>query len=144
MYHPTLLQAVITLTLLGATFASTVRAEDERRDTAPISEEIAAVATVDSLPINRIDRIDVVDRQTLLFYLNNNDVYVNRLPKPCIGLNKHSAVLYKTSQPRLSSLDIITVLRSGGSDMEPGASCGLGQFEVISAEDAKALKKSAS
>ncbi|MYM64401.1 DUF6491 family protein [Pseudomaricurvus sp. HS19] len=144
MYHPTLLQAVITLTLLGATLASTVRAEEERHDTTPIHEEVAGTATVDSLPINRIDRIDVVDRQTLLFYLNNSEVYLNRLPRPCIGLNKHSAVLYKTSQPRLSALDIITVLRSGGSDMERGASCGLGKFEMISAEDAKALKKSTS
>ena len=140
MYHPTLLQAVITLSLLGATLASTVRSEESSNPAQSYSE---TTEVVDGLPINRIDHIEVVDRQTLLFYLSKTEVYVNRLPKPCPGLNKNSAVLYKTSQSELTNLDMVTVLHSGGSDMQAGATCGLGRFEAITADEAKALKDAA-
>lgn len=80
--------------------------------------------------LTRIQSIDVLDKQHILFRTPGNKTYVNTLPRPCPGLQKNKPILYKTSLSELCDLDIITVLESIGSGYQPGASCGLGTFEL--------------
>lgn len=88
----------------------------------------------------RIDRTDVVDDRSILFYMKGNDIYLNRLPHRCPGLKWEKAFMYRTSQSQLCDLDIITVLDSMGFGYRPGVSCGLGMFFPISEETAKQIK----
>lgn len=91
-----------------------------------------------SLP--RIDRTRIVDDNTIIFYMKGGDIYVNHLPRRCPGLRVADSYLYKTSLAELCNVDTITVLqRFGGPGFTPGPMCGLGYFEPVTPEQAKAL-----
>jgi hypothetical protein len=79
----------------------------------------------------RIDRTEVVDDRNVLFYMKNGDIYRNRLPNDCPGLEAQDAFMYRTSLSQLCNVDIITVLTNMGFGFRPGASCGLGMFHPV-------------
>ncbi|PLW82048.1 hypothetical protein CWI75_13275 [Kineobactrum sediminis] len=78
------------------------------------------------LPMSHIDRIEVVDDQTLIFHMHGKTDYINHLPYKCHGL-KHNAILHETSLNSYCSLDIISVVDTT-IGMRMG-SCPLGKFE---------------
>ncbi|MDA9050158.1 DUF6491 family protein [Pseudomonadales bacterium] len=88
----------------------------------------------------RVDRTDVVDDENILFYMKGGEVYVNRLPRRCLGLNSRQAFMYRASAGQLCDVDIISVLESLGSGFAQGPSCGLGSFHPITEEAARELK----
>ena len=90
--------------------------------------------------LNRIDRTEVISDENILFYMRGGEIYNNHLPHRCIGLKNERTFLYRTTISQLCDLDIITVLYSQGTGFTPGASCGLGRFHPISADEAKLLK----
>lgn len=91
------------------------------------------------LQLHLIRNTKVVDDHTVLFYLNNNDVYKNVLPHKCGGLRVDETFLYKSSIDQLCSVDVITPLMSTGGTYMRSASCGLGKFEQIDNATAKQL-----
>ncbi|MBW2941717.1 DUF6491 family protein [Zhongshania aquimaris] len=91
--------------------------------------------------LRRIEKMDVVDNRSILFYMKGKQIYLNDLPYNCNGLTRHKTVMYRTSLSELCNVDIITVLNSIGSGFLPGPSCGLGQFYPISKENAEKIKQ---
>lgn len=83
------------------------------------------------LHLNRIKRIEILDKETIVFHMLGKKRYVNRLKHPCPGLRRNKPIMYRTSQNMLCDLDIITVLENAGFGFLPGASCGLGSFEQV-------------
>lgn len=99
----------------------------------------------DCLPLTAIDRTRVLDDQTILFYMHNDRVFRNVLPRKCPGLERQDRFMYETRSSRLCSIDMITVLEQWGARLEPGFTCRLGDFHPISPEeieDLEALRKS--
>lgn len=92
--------------------------------------------------VQSIADIDIVNSRTLIFRMRNGDVYRNDLPHRCPGLRRNDTLMYRTSVGQLCSVDIITVLRDWGFGFSPGASCGLGMFEPITAEIADEMLRS--
>jgi len=88
----------------------------------------------------RIDKTEVIDDQTILFYMRGGEIYKNALPHRCIGLQNERTFMYRTTISELCDLDVVTVLYNQGFGFTPGASCGLGRFYPISADEAKLLK----
>jgi hypothetical protein len=84
--------------------------------------------------ISEIDKIDIVDSDTLIFRLRRGKVYRNELPHRCPGLRPDDTLMYRSSVGRLCSIDVVTVLEDWGFGYAPGASCGLGMFEPITAQ----------
>ncbi|WP_114953851.1 hypothetical protein [Sphingosinicella terrae] len=82
----------------------------------------------DCVQINRIRTTRVRDAQTIDFEMIDGSILRNRLPFACPGLRFEERFSYRTSLPRLCSVDTITVLQSDG---RRGASCGLGQFQPV-------------
>ncbi|QIB66452.1 hypothetical protein [Kineobactrum salinum] len=78
------------------------------------------------LSISRIDRIETVDNQTLIFHMHGDEKYINHLPYRCSGL-KHNSFLHETSLNSYCDLDIISVVDTS-LGMRLG-SCPLGPFE---------------
>jgi hypothetical protein len=87
--------------------------------------------TLDCIQINQIKRTKIVDDQNIIFYMRGNKSYNNHLPNKCSGLKSEDKYLYKTSLSQLCNVDIITVLHQDGAGMSPGASCGLGSFQLV-------------
>ena len=93
------------------------------------------------IPMTQIRDTKAIDDQTIVVYAGNDRAYKNQLPNKCNGLRHADSYKYETSQNRLCSLDVITILNRHGGDLSRGVSCGLGKFEPIDRKTADDLVK---
>lgn len=96
------------------------------------------------ITVNRIDQVEAVDDQNLLFKMRGHTVYRNTLPSKCPNLARENRIAYETVTSRLCNIDQITVLESYGIGFRPGFVCRLGEFVPLSpaeVEDLELLKK---
>lgn len=107
-----------------------------------VAEDQDTQADENCIPLNRINNVEVLDRQHLLFRMTGRNHYLNTLPHACPSLRRHTPIMYRTSLNRLCSLDTVRVLENYGGGYYPGAGCGLGTFTPISDDEIKALKAS--
>lgn len=91
------------------------------------------------ISISRISDTEVIDEQTIAFHMLGRDIYLNKLPRRCPGMNFGRAIGYRTHAGQLCNLDTITVIDSFGG-VQRGPTCGLGHFTLISEDALKALK----
>lgn len=114
---------------LGLSVAAVPQAQDDEGELQERNmDAVQCVRTVD------IDRIDIVNDETLIFRMRGNEVYRNDLPYRCPGLRSNDTLMYRSSVGRLCNVDVVTVLYNRGFGFSPGASCGLGMFEPITGE----------
>jgi hypothetical protein len=95
---------------------------------------------VNCVSLSQVDRTEVIDDTTILFYMRGNRIYRNVLPHRCPGLNREQAFMYRVTTSQLCNVDVITVLDRIGAGFMPGASCGLGKFQPISEAAVEELK----
>lgn len=89
-------------------------------------------APLDCVQLRQIRATHVRSDQVIDFEMLGGKTYRNTLPNSCPSLGFEERFSYKTSLSQLCSVDIITVLQSGGgSGLMPGASCGLGKFQPV-------------
>lgn len=112
----------------AASLAIAQDSNDAGEDAIPPEEMVNCVS------LSRIDRTEIVDDHTILFYMRGNDIYRNVLPHRCPGLDREEQFMYRVTTSQLCNIDVITVLEDFGSRFMPGASCGLGKFQPISQE----------
>ena len=122
--------AAISLVCLSALPA--VHAQEAATDKEPIR----------CVKIDRIENVDVVDNQNVIFQIGINDYYLNTLPYTCNGLRLNESIMYRTSTNELCDIDVITVLDKIGPGYQAGPSCGLGKFKPITKAEIKTLKES--
>lgn len=128
-------------TLLLCTLASTVSwAESASSDAA----DAAPKSVQPCISLRKLDHIEILDNQRLVFHLQGKSLYLNELPRRCSGLHKNATIVYKTSLPQLCDLDNISVLRSTDTRFNEGPLCPLGPFTAIDEQQLKALKRSGS
>jgi len=104
------------------------------------SQDVEDLEPIRCITLSRIDRTEVIDDQTIAFYLRNDDIYVNQLDRTCGNLDPGKPFSYRTSTSRICSSDSITVLENFGFGLTPGAVCGLGMFTPTD-EDLLAMLK---
>lgn len=90
--------------------------------------------------VRTISSTEIITEDAILFRMRGNDLYLNRLPHRCPGLDRGDAFMYRTSVGRLCDLDIITTLGNMGFGFTPGISCGLGMFYPVTEEEVEDLK----
>lgn len=117
--------AAVALAALAIPAASS--AEDEL----PRWQQARSVGSSENcISLTRIRNTRVHDDRTIDFHMTGGRIYRNTLPYECHGLGREESFSYRTSLSRLCSVDIITVLQTGGGAIN-GPSCGLGEFEPI-------------
>jgi hypothetical protein len=95
----------------------------------------------DCLSTLRIDRTEVLDDQTIVFYMRNRKVaYRNYLPNKCPGLERAGRFMYTVRSSRLCKVDLITVLEQWGVGFQPGFTCKLGDFHPLSPAEIASIK----
>jgi uncharacterized protein DUF6491 len=109
--------------------APSARAQDEQ------SLERAPVACIN---VSRLQRAQIVDDQTILFYLPGDRVYRNTLQQRCQQLDRTDAIGYGITSSRLARLCEIDLITT-----EDGVTCQLGPFEPITRDEAKAIAAAA-
>jgi hypothetical protein len=87
---------------------------------------------------NRIRDTEILDDETVLFYLRGRRAYINMLDYTCNGLASAGRFAMEVRSGRLCSVDTITVIYV--SSRIPGMTCRLGEFYPIPWEEAELLK----
>ena len=109
----------------AALTACTAEMDRETEIRAPAVEVVGEAKRC--IETNRIQNTVVHDDRTIDFDLGR-ETYRNTLPARCSGLGFEERFAYKTTIGQLCSIDVITVLQSGGIR---GATCGLGEFVPV-------------
>lgn len=95
---------------------------------------------VECISVSRIDQTEILDDNTILFYMRGDEIYRNHLPRRCPGLERNERFSYRTSTSRLCDIDTVTVLEQWGARLQSGFTCALGMFHPITAEEAEELE----
>lgn len=127
--EPLLLISIVAAAAVAVGLARDAAAQDGRE-----SNE-----TRNCVDLMRIDRTEIVDNDTILFYMRNGAVYRNELQQACPTLGFEERFMYRTTLTQLCAIDVITVLQDVGFGFMPTASCGLGEFQPIDEQAAEAL-----
>lgn len=86
--------------------------------------------TENCLRTYQIHETKVIDKSTILFRMNGNEYYVNRLPNRCSGLRLQGGFAYTIrGLNQLCSTDSIRVINTATGDL--GQHCPLGKFEKL-------------
>jgi hypothetical protein len=90
-------------------------------------------ARVSCLSLARVEHVEVVDEQHLLFRVAGRESYLNTLPRPCRALNHQLGVSIDSRTARLCDIDWVRVLRASARPLgiARGPACGLGKFERV-------------
>lgn len=149
MRAKTALQGMLAAALAAGCASAPV--EEDAAEDAPLSvEEILAAApsaedygqSTRCLSTHAYVNVDVLDNQTLVFQGRGDRAWLNRLRRPCLGLRRNDALSFELHENRLCSLDTFTGIDAFMGSLERGSAiCSLGEFEVISREQAAALKE---
>lgn len=104
----------------------------------------AAAEPIDTDPMRcisttRLDRTEVVDDETVLFFMRGGDIYRNHLSRSCPGLEREKRFTYRVYGNQLCRVDTITVLESRAFGLTDGFTCALGDFQPISEYEAERL-----
>ena len=130
--------AAVALTMTG--LFSQALAEESEPDSGPSAIDSLLGETERCVNMNQIDRTEVINDRTIVFYLSGGDIYVNRLPHRCPGLRSRQAFMYKNTTNTLCNVDTIRVLDNFGGSLTPGVACGLGEFHPVSTGTVDQLK----
>ena len=87
---------------------------------------------------NRIRDTEILDDETVLFYMRGRRAYINMLDYTCNGLSNAGRFAMEVRSGRLCSVDTITVIYV--SSRIPGMTCRLGEFYPIPWEEAELLQ----
>jgi hypothetical protein len=98
---------------------------------------------INCISLARVDRTEVVDDNTILFYMRSGEIYRNVLSHRCPGLGREETFMYRVTTSQLCNVDVITVLDRVGAGFMPGASCGHGNFNPIIEAAVEELKAAA-
>jgi hypothetical protein len=83
----------------------------------------------------------IVDDRTIIFYMNQQKIFVNRLPHRCAGLRSAGTFSYRLRGTQLCNVDMIKVVRSTGGRLDTGPTCGLGMFRPVTEEEAEMIRQ---
>lgn len=104
------------------------------------AQEDGADRPLRCVSLSSIDRTEVIDDQTIAFYLRGGRVYLNHLARACRNLRPNQAFSYRTATGQLCAIDVINVIEDFGPGANFGDTCALGQFEPSDAETVETLK----
>ena len=127
MKHRDRLLAIFAATALFAPWV--VHADEKKAD--------ADRSPVDCIIVRNIDRTDIIDDRTIVFYMRGSrkDIYVNHLPSNCPNLEAEDRFGYNVTGGRLCKVDMIQALPRIGIPIP----CRMGKFTPSSLEEVEEL-----
>jgi hypothetical protein len=127
-----MLDRLVPTFVAAALLAPLALEADEKADDQPFDR-----TPVDCIIVSRIDKTDIIDDQTVLFFMRGNkQIYRNYLPRKCPGLEVEDRFGYQVHSSRLCKVDMLTVLPRIGIP----TTCRLGEFQPITREEAEELR----
>jgi hypothetical protein len=87
---------------------------------------------VDCIPLQRVDRTEVLDDRSIVFHMRGREAFLNQLERDCPGLNREKRFMYEVRGAQLCNVDTISVLEDWGVGVARGFTCPLGPFQKVS------------
>jgi len=131
---------VLCYLLVGVAMADGDDAVDSDSDTSSWSNSDDYFQLEKCISPGWIRHTYIVDDRTIIFYMNQQKIFVNRLPHRCAGLRSAGTFSYRLRGIQLCNVDTIKVVRSAGSRLETGPTCGLGMFRPVAEEEAVMIR----
>jgi hypothetical protein len=103
-------------------------------------QEASGQDPVRCLSLSSIDHTEVIDDQTIAFYLRGGRIYLNRLDRACRNLDRDRPFSYRTATGQLCANDVINVIEDFGPGPIFGDTCGLEHFVPTDEEEVEILK----
>ncbi len=125
LHRPFLIACCLSLLTTTSTLADEEKPEDARS----------------CISLRALKRTEIVDDQTIFFFMSGQTVYLNLLPRACRGLSREQRFSYRVSGSRLCSHDRITILTQLGIGLSDGRSCRLGYFQPIDKATVSEIKE---
>jgi hypothetical protein len=97
-------------------------------------------STVDCIPVQRVDRTEVLDDRNIVFHMRGREAFLNRLEQDCPGLDREKRFMYEVRNTQLCSVDTISVLEDWGVGVASGFTCPLGPFQEMSEDELADLR----
>ena len=127
------------LTLAAAAVTPGALAERARDEAAPLTAEQVLANPLDEsayerkarcLATARYRRVEIIGDTALVFHGRGEDVWLNMLPRRCIGLRRDMVLAIEQSNLRVCARDRFRGLTRGNFEMSTAA-CLLGEFEHL-------------
>ena len=97
-------------------------------------------STVDCIPVQRVDRTEVLDNRSIVFHMRGRDAFLNQLERDCPGLDREKRFMYEVRSAQLCNVDTISVLEDWGVGVARGFTCPLGPFQKVSDDELADLR----
>jgi len=78
---------------------------------------------------------DVIDDNHVVFHVQGRRIFLNAMPKTCVGLSRDRRFSYETYTRSLCALDKIRILKESGGGVYAGRACSLGRFQPITGKE---------
>ena len=92
------------------------------------------------IPARRIRKVEPVGNHSLLVYMQNGDVWRNRLRNRCLGVRPNSVLSYERRGGRLCAGEIVNALENFGGGLDTRGTCVLGEFDFLTEDQAEAFR----
>jgi len=126
-----LFPACVVTAVVAAGCASSGSMQDDGMD-----NDYAGAEASRCVDLRSVDRTEIVNDRTILFYMRDKSILQNRLSHSCPGLRRGQPYMFSVSINQLCDLDTITLLDEMAFGFMQGATCGLGTFTPVSADEA--------
>ena len=97
-------------------------------------------STVDCIPVQRVDRTEVLDNRSIVFHMRGREAFLNQLERDCPGLDREKRFMYEVRSTQLCTVDTISVLEDWGVGLAKGFTCSLGPFQKVSEDELADLR----
>lgn len=146
--------AAATVVLAGCT-ASTPSSEpalepearaQARRETlddilnSPLSAADYSGASDRCLSSHEYRAVEILDDQLVLFKGNGGRLWINRLPRRCVGLRRNDVLRFEMRSNRLCEMDTFRSYDRSFVSAFGSGTCTLGQFQPVTPEQVEAIQ----
>ncbi len=114
--------------LLAAVASGATSGSSSKKAAAPVR---SVGEPIDCVTTYAIRDTKIIDDRTIDFKMSGGKTYRNVLPYSCSGLRSEERFSYRPTNSKLCSIDIIRVLNSYSGNLQEGAGCGLGKFQLV-------------
>jgi hypothetical protein len=97
-------------------------------------------SSVNCIPVQRVDRTEVLDDRSIVFHMRGREAFLNRLERDCPGLDREKRLMYEIRSAQLCNADTISVLEDWGVGVARGFTCPLGPFQKVSEDEVADLR----
>jgi hypothetical protein len=92
-------------------------------------------SAVDCIPLQRVDRTEVLDNRSIVFHMRGREAFLNQLERDCPGLDREKRFMYEVRSAQLCNVDTISVLEDWDVGVATGFTCPLGRFQKVSEDE---------